>query len=174
MSGLQHSAIMGVDYARGAEKVAFALEDSKGLMIVDRDVLNAKNAGRKAEREYIARALIALAEMRGATVERRDFPAARPGGAEISLRFTLNGVGAMVDVDKLFGGGSTLIHWYNSEHPARDFTTRFCDLVGSAHPQRPHHKATSCPDDWFGLAMMLDAGLCLAARREAFGVLPTA
>ena len=53
-------------------------------------------------------------------------------------------------------------------YPARNFTSRFCVNVGDLGRSRPHHKATSHPQDWYSLAMLLDAGLCLAASREAF------
>lgn len=61
-----------------------------------------------------------------------------------------------------------LISWYNTRRYARNFTTRFSDAVSGSNRNRPHHKETSQPSDWYSLAMMLDAGLCLAARGEAF------
>lgn len=135
----------------------------------DQNHLNGKNASRKGDREFIARALIELARTRGAQVERRDeSPTIGYCGAGIALRFSLGGVGAMADIDNLHGGHTSLVSWYNTEHPARNFTTRFSACVGDPAQRRPHHKATSCPGDWYSLAMMLDAGLCLAARGDAF------
>jgi hypothetical protein len=143
--------------------------DGKPRLVVDRAELNGKHAGRKVDREFIARALVALAEVRGAEVERHDTtPTAGFCGAGIDLRFKLDGVGATVSIDNLHGGRYSIVSWYNTKHPARNFTTRFCGMVGDVVKSRPHHKATSCPADWYSLAMMLDAGLCLAARGEAF------
>lgn len=137
--------------------------------MIDRDKFNALQASRKADREAIARELIAIGEKHGATIKRRDDPP-NPGycGASIVLEFGLAGVGAMVDIDNLFGGSRSLISWYNSQHPARNFADRFNFCVGEPKSARPHHKATSCPADWYSLAMFLDGGLCLAARGEAF------
>lgn len=169
--------VAGVDLASKPDKVSLAIIGPKGVqMVVDRDDLNARCASRKADREFIARALIGLMERHGAQLERRD-DGPNPGyrGASICLRFSLNGVGAMLDIDNLHGGDWALIHWHNTEYPARNFTSRFCVNVGDLayqvipdRPPRPHHKATSHPRDWYSLAMMLDAGLCLAASREAF------
>lgn len=166
----QRNVMIGVDLASKPDKVSLAIMGPKGVqMVVDRDDLNARCASRKADREFIARALIGLMERHGAQVERRD-DGPNPGyhGASIALRFSLNGVGAMLDIDNLHGGDWSLIHWHNTEHPARNFTTRFCVNVGNLGRSRPHHKATSHPQDWYSLAMLLDAGLCLAARGDAF------
>lgn len=173
----QQPVIVGVDLASKPDKVSLAVVGPKGVqMVVDRDTLNAKCASRKADREFIARALIGLMGRHGAQVERRD-DGPNPGyhGASIALRFSLNGVGAMLDIDNLHGGDWALISWHNTEYPARNFTSRFCVNVGDLayrvipdRPPRPHHKATSHPRDWYSLAMMLDAGLCLAAGGEAF------
>lgn len=136
---------------------------------IDRDRLNGCNAGRKADRERIADVLCAIAERRGAKVDRHDSPpTAGYCGAGIDLRFSLNGVGAMVDIDNLHGGEWSLVHWHNTEYPPRDFASRFCRHVGDTWRGRPHHKATSHPANWYSLAMMLDAGLLLAARGDAF------
>lgn len=105
----------------------------------------------------------------GAQVERRDEPR-NPGyhGVGIHLSFTLNGVGAMLDIDNLLGVSTSLIHWYGTERGARNYSSRFNICVGASSSGRPHHKATSFPGDWYSLAMNLDAGLLLAARGEAF------
>lgn len=170
-----HVHYIGVDMANKPDMVSFAVVGPKGVqMIIDRTILNAKRASRKADREYIANTLICLMERHGAEVERHD-DGPNPGyhGASIALRFKLNGVGAMVDIDDLFAGGSwTLIDWHNTEYPVRNFTARFCGMIGDMRRAtgctRPHHKTTSQPADWYSLAMFLDAGLCLAARGEAF------
>lgn len=130
--------------------------------------INPLKASRKLDRELLASALLALAERQGAEVERQDTPR-NPGysGAGIDLRFELNGVGAMVGIDDLHGGEYSLISWFNTKYPSRNFTTRFCVCVGDTPSRIPHHKATSCPADWFSLAMFLDAGLMLAARGGA-------
>lgn len=163
--------MLGADMASGPDKAVLAFIGPKGVeLVIDRDTLNNKNASRKADREYIAGVLINIAEKYGAQVERRD-DGPNPGfrGASITLGFTLNGVGAMIDINNLHGGDHALIHWYNTEeYPARNFTSRFCGVVGSHSHSRPHHKATSCPNDWFALAMMLDGGLCLANQGSAF------
>jgi hypothetical protein len=157
--------MMGVDFASKPDMVAVAV----GGTIMDRATINAKSASRKADREFIVNTLLGLMERHGAEVERRD-DGPNPGyhGHSIALRFTLNGVGAMLDIDDLHGGEWSLIHWHNTEYPARNFTSRFCVCVGGVTSYRPHHKATSQPGTWYSLAMFLDAGLCLAARGEAF------
>jgi len=137
--------------------------------MIDREILNSKVASRKLDREMLASALLALAERQGAEVERRDTPR-NPGysGAGIDLRFELNGVGARVSIDDLHGGKYSLISWFNTQYPSRKFTTRFCVCTGDLLKHRPHHKATSCPADWYSLAMFLEGGLMLAARGGAF------
>jgi hypothetical protein len=139
-------------------------------MEIDRNSLNACNASRKTERIAIADVLELIARERGATVtERREEPATKGYcGQTLALRFASNGVGCMVDIDDLHGGEWSLIHWFNVEHPARNFTSRFQSLTGGGGNGRPHHKSTSHPRDWYSLAMMLDAGLMLAVRGEAF------
>lgn len=165
--------IFGVDLASGKDRLALSILDKDGKlqMVVDRDELNRKDAARKADREFIARAILAIVERHGAAVEKHDEPATVGYcGAGIALRFRLNGVGAMIDLDNLHGGGWSLISWHNAgDGPVRDFSARFCRVVCDLPPRkRLHHKATSQPADWYSLAMMLDAGLCLAARGEAF------
>lgn len=152
--------IIGVDLATEPDKTAIRIE---------REVINGLDAARKFDRLALAHALTVMGEARGAKIERRE-DGPNPGyhGHIIALRFDLAGVGAMVDIDNLHGGHYALVHWYNTEHPARDFTTRFCVMIGDLAKARPHHKATSCPADWYSLAMHLDAGLQLAARGEAF------
>lgn len=131
--------------------------------------LNQKNASRKADRDFIARVLIDIAQKHGAQFERREEPR-NIGfhGAGIHLHFTLNGVGAMIDIDDLHGGDWALIHWHGTERGAKNYSSRFNTCVGATNGGRPHHKATSHPGDWYSLAMNLDAGLLLAARGEAF------
>ena len=137
--------------------------------MINQETLNAKSASRKADREFITAELVRIAEKQGAEVERRDTPR-NPGysGAGIDLKFELGGVGARVSIDDLHGGDHALISWFNTQYPARNFTTRFCVCVGDHGQFKPHHKATSCPADWFSLAMFLDGGLMLAAREQAF------
>lgn len=161
---------LNIDLASGEDRMSLAImRGSKVHMIVDRDTLNKSDAGRKSGREYIAEAICAIVERHGATVERHESPTVVGfGGAGIDLRFSLKGVGAMIDIDDLFGGSRSLIHWHNTEYPSRNFTTRFCRLVGSDCLRRPFPKATSRPADWYSLAMRLDAGLCLALANEAF------
>jgi hypothetical protein len=138
-------------------------------MEINRDEFNALNASRKAERERIAAQLIEIAAKHGASVEKIHSEATRGYcGQGIDLRFACKGVGAMVDVDDLHGGSWVLISWFNDTHPARNFTARFCTVVGDHGQTRRHHKSTSHPRDWYSLAMMLDGGLMLAARGEAF------
>lgn len=146
-----------------------ALAAPYGRLEIDRELVNQCNAGRKGDREYITGMLAIIAERHGAEIERQDTPR-NPGysGAGIDLHFKLNGVGARTSIDDLHGGNYALISWFNSKYPARNFTTRFCVCVGDLPNSRPHHKATSCPADWFSLAMFLDGGLMLAARDQAF------
>jgi hypothetical protein len=138
-------------------------------MDIDRDKFNALRASRKADRQQIVDALLASCAKHGAKVEQRDEPR-NPGysGAGIDLRIDCQGVGAMIDIDDLHGGEWALIHWFNTVHPSRNFTARFRTCVGDYGQTRPHHKSTSQPRDWYSLAMMLDAGLLLAVRGEAF------
>lgn len=137
------------------------------------EILAPLNASKKEARELIALALEALALKHGAIIEKREVPA-NPGycGQGIDMHFKCNGVGAMVDIDNLHGGGYALISWFNTDRPTRNFSSRFCKLTGNARGatgcERPHHKSTSVPADWYALAMMLDAGLLLAVRGEAF------
>lgn len=172
-SGLQ---FVGMDFSSGPDSTALALATRKGTHVVlitggnpsvDRDWINSLNAGRKADREILAMALTMLAENRGAQVEQRDEPATTGHKGCIALRIELEGVGAMIDVDNLLGDYS-LISWFNRVRPSRNFSSRFARLIGEAPGGLPHHKATSHPENWYSLAMMLDAGLCLAARGEAF------
>lgn len=152
--------IIGIDLANKPDMTAIRLE--QGLV-------NKLNASHKHDRLALAHVLTTIGEARSAKVERRE-DGPNPGyhGHSIALRFDLAGVGAMVDIDNLHGGSYALVHWYNTQYPVRYFTTRFCVMIGDLAKARPHHKATSCPADWYSLAMHLDAGLCLAFRGEAF------
>jgi hypothetical protein len=133
--------------------------------------LNSKNASRKADREAIARALCAIAAEQGAEIRRKESGGCLGFcGKGIDLRFSLNGVGAMIDVDNLHGGQFAIISWFNDgSSPCRNFSDRFNRCVGDLPLGRvPHHKASSVPADWYSAAMFLSAGLMLAARGEAF------
>lgn len=131
--------------------------------------LNTLNAARKAEREVLADTLTMIATKHGASVERKHSSATRGYcGQSIDLRIACKGVGAMIDINDLHGGEWVLIHWFNADYEGHEFTSRFGTVVGSGGNGRPHHKATSHPRDWYSLAMMLDGGLQLAARGEAF------
>lgn len=156
--------IFGVDMADKPNQAALAIISADGACrdIVNLTELRTLTAHRKTDREKIARALILLAQGHGAQFERMDDRSC------ITLTIGLAGVGAMIDIDAIQGGTASLISWHNMEHPARCFTPRFCKMVGDPIQARPHHKASSIPVDWYSLAMMLDAGLLLAARREAF------
>lgn len=137
--------------------------------------LDTLRASRKADRETIAAALIAIAEKHGATVTRRDDPPHKGwSGAGIALSFKLNGVGAMIDVDDLHerhGSAGGLLSWYNDAHQigsaVQKFSGRFNCAVGDMGQYRPHHKATTI-GTWGMCAERLDAGLALAAAGEAF------
>lgn len=164
MGRTRRPVLSGVDLASGKDETALAIIAADGVAreIVHLDKLRTCSGSRKVDRQYIARALILLATAHGAQVERTD------ERSSITLRIGVAGVGALIDVDAALGGDSSIISWHNIEHPARNFTPRFCKLVGGGMFARPHHKATSLPGDWYSLAMALDAGLLLAARQEAF------
>lgn len=131
--------------------------------------LNNAQASRKNDRVFLALALTQVATRHGASVERREEQATRGYcGQGIHLQFACKGVGAMIDINDLHGGNRALISWFGTDHKALNFTSRFDTMVGGGNTGRAHHKATSCPSDWYSLAMMLDAGLLLAARGEAF------
>jgi hypothetical protein len=133
--------------------------------------LNAKDASRKADREVVAAALIAIAEAHGAKVERKESGGCLGFcGNGIDLRFSLNGVGAMISIDNLHGGRFAIISWFgDGPVRGRNFSKRFSQCVGDyVVGQHPHHKASSVPADWYSAAMFIDAGLMLAARGEAF------
>ncbi len=140
-----------------------------GKLELNREKMNRCMASRKGDREVLAGVLAIIAKRHGAEIERQHTPR-NPGysGAGIDMHFELNGVGARTSIDNLHGGNYALISWFNSKYPARNFTTRFSVCVGDLPNSRPHHKATSCPADWFSLAMLLDGGLMLAARDQAF------
>lgn len=125
------------------------------------------NARRKPDREKIAAVLIDAAESFGADVERHDGER-NPGyhGQSIDLSISLNGVGALIDIDDLHGGERALIHWHNTEYPARDFAAGFNAAIAD-YNYRPHHKATS-NGGWSTLAELLKAGLRLARDGNAF------
>lgn len=144
-------------------------------------------AHNKTGREAIARILIAIGELHGAKVERKDEP--RHAGyhsGEIDLTFTLGGVGANIGVSDLHerhGSQGAMISWYNHRElsdptpghpfgewktPTRYFSPTFEKAVRSYSTwPRPHHKATTV-GDWQRLADCLDAGLRCAAEDCAF------
>lgn len=148
----------------GDERLSLTIlgADGKPAHVIDRDAFNALNASRKADREGIAWRIRAIVERHGASVEQHD------DRREITLAFSLNGVGALIYIDAVHGGALSLVHWHNTGSPVRNFSRRFCGIVGEAVGARLHHKATSCPANWFSLAMLLDGGLCLAFANEAF------
>lgn len=126
------------------------------------------NASRKADREKIAAGFVAVAEKFGAAITRRDTdPNVGYCGAGIDMTFSLNGVGAMIDIDNLHGGDNALIHWYNTEYPVRKFESGFTVAVGQIPIYAPHHKATSS-GTWDLLAARLQAGLRKARDGKAF------
>ena len=126
------------------------------------------NASRKADREAIAASFKAVADKFGAEVLRRDEgPNLGYHGASIYLHFNLHGVGAQVSIDDLHGGEGGLISWFNTDYPARNFTSGFNAAVGDQGMARPHHKATSS-GYWDLLAARLQAGLRHAANKTAF------
>lgn len=139
------------------------------------------NASRKADREKIAAGFVAVAEKLGAAITRRD-ETPTPGycGEGIYLSFSLNGVGAQIDISDLHGGDYGLISWFNdySAQPRPDngeywklvthrFERGFEVAVGSSSDARPHHKATS-HGPWDILAARLQAGLRKARDGKAF------
>lgn len=144
------------------------------LKCIDNPVIfNKLCASRKHDRTLIADHLTELAITHGASIERQHREPQRGYcGAGIHLAFACKGVGAMVDICDLNGGDWVLIHWYNaygdSHRSVRNFSPAFQSSVGSGGNGRPHHKATSHPRDWNSLAKMLDRGLMIAARGEAF------
>ena len=133
------------------------------------DTLNKLNASRKADRAHIAHELRTIADKYGAICREQEKPAsAGYCGQSIHMLFTLNGVGAMLDISNIHGGTYALVHWYNElPRNTRYFSPAFAIGV-MASIGRPHHKATSHPRTWFELALCLDRGLSLAASGEAF------
>lgn len=140
--------------------------------MTDRERMNGLNASNKPGREALAQTFCAVAKLHGAMIERRDERAV-PGfsGQGIHLAFAVGGVGASLSLSSLHGGDRGLISWHNDygdgHRRARDFSSLFNAAVGECSGRR-HHKATTCCNDWAGLAMALDRGLCSAARGEAF------
>jgi hypothetical protein len=170
------TSFVGVDFAEGKDHTAIAVCEGRHVVLVagetvtvDKEWLNDWSARRKHDREVLALVFETIARNRGAEVERSE-GAINPGyhGQSIDFQFTLNGVGVLLDIDDLHGGDHALLHWYNTGYISRNFTTRFCVNIGASTSGRPHHKATSTPADWYSLAMMLDAGLMMADRGEAF------
>lgn len=154
---------IGMDLASGKDRSSLVIMDGNTVhMMIDQDTLNASRASRKADRQYIAKALVAIVSRHGAKVEQHQ------DHDSITVTFDLAGVGAMIHIDAVHGGSRSLIHWHNTLRPSRNFTARFCRHVGVCHIGRLYHKATSNAGDWYSLAMRLDAGLCLAVRGEAF------
>ena len=132
-------------------------------------------AGRKADREKIAAALVAVAAFHGAIVERRD-EGPNPGyhGASIALRITHGRLGAMIDVDDLYerhGSRGSLIHWHPVYGGMRDDPGNLSDRFRTAardYRGRPHHKATTACDSWGDMVERLGAGLAVAAAGDAW------
>lgn len=160
---MTRTAISGFDTGTG-DQTALAIIAPNGDIreLLRLDDLKTITARKKEDREKIARVLVCVAQAHGAQCERTD------DRSSITLVFSLAGVGAMIDIDTVQGDQASVISWHNIRHPARNFTPRFCKLVGGGWVARPHHKASSLPADWYSLAMILDAGLLLAARSEAF------
>lgn len=132
------------------------------------DSFNALRGGRQEDREAIAWGLRFIAGRHGAALSQHHTEAVGGVvGMGLSLDFSLNGVGAFCSIDSLFEGKTSVLSWHNTEYPLRNFTTAFCEAIGSPQQFGPYHKATSAPLDWYSLAKLLDAGLCLAARGEA-------
>lgn len=156
-------AMAGCDFGTG-DQTALAIIAPNGDIreLLRLDDLKTITARKKEDREKIARVLVCLAQSHDAQCERID------DRSSITLVFSLAGVGAMIDIDTVQGDQASMISWHNIRHPARNFTPRFCKLVGAGMFAGRHHKASSLPADWYSLAMMLDAGLLLAARSEAF------
>lgn len=174
--------IVGVDLAKGGDMNAAVIYQGErivlgaaagGPAVIDREWINGFNAGRKADREALALALETIATAHGATVKRQERgPNRGYHGGSIGLQIALNGVGAMIDVNNIHGGAYALIHWHNDYSDGfkcRDFTSRFAAAVRAFSGRSPH-KATTGGADWFALATALDAGLCMAARGEAFEI----
>lgn len=131
---------------------------------------DACNARRKADRETLAHALSEIAAGHGANVERREF-GANPGfsGHSTFLVFQLGGVGVQIDIDDALGGSFTIASWFGYLMPRRKFTAEFIRAVGDpVRPLNAHHKATTVPQSWSGLAKAIDAGLALARDGKAF------
>lgn len=179
MSQRNMPVFVGADFASGPDMTAIAVRQGARVVMtaasdgtgtrIEREWINPLCASRKAEREVLAMAFETIARAHGAEIVRRETtPTAGYCGAGIDLKISRGGVGALLSIDNLHGGTYAIISWHNTEYPARNFTSRFCVNVGDRGQSRPHHKSTSCPDDWYSLAMFLDAGLYLAARGEAF------
>lgn len=127
-----------------------------------------QDGGQAESRLAIARGLRFVAGIHGANVLQQ--PTEAVGGVVgegVSMSFSLNGVGAFCSIDSLFAGKTSVLSWHYTGWPLRNFTTAFCEAIGSPQQFGPYHKATSAPLDWYSLAKLLDAGLCLAARGEA-------
>jgi hypothetical protein len=181
MSRHEKPTVIGIDLAKGADRGAVAIRLGTRMIlsagngqpaVIDRAWINGLFAGRQGEREVLALVFETIALAHGATVVRK-VDGRHPGwhSGSIDLRIERNGVGANVGFSNLHGGYHSLISWYNEHGPGpwhtRNFSGPFCGAVRE-YSGRPHHKATTCSADWYGLAMALDAGLCLANRGEAF------
>jgi hypothetical protein len=141
---------------------------------MEQELFNSMKSSRKADREFIAATLLEIAQKHGADFKRRD--ESRTIGycrAGIMLQFELNDVGAMLNINNLHGGSFALIHWYSSTlDKVQYYSSTFNVAVGASSGGRRHHKATSCPADWYSLAKFLDGGLLLAASGRAFDPVP--
>lgn len=118
------------------------------------------------DRLAIAKQFRTIAERFGADIEERHESKSDWCSAAIDMTFRLNGVGAMVSIDDLHGGYESIISWFNTSYPCRDFSAGFFTAIGE--PGRgAHHKATS-GGTWDMLAARLQAGLRHASRDTAF------
>ena len=159
---------MGIDLAAKPDATALVVIDEHGgISSIDRETLNAKKATRKDDRAFIAEALRAIVGRLSPEITEKEFPRELDYSGRTMLTFELAGVGAQISISAIHGGFCGLISWYNAGHSCLNFTGAFRVAVG-AGTTIARHKATSCPRDWFDLAIALDSGLCLAARGEAF------
>lgn len=132
------------------------------------DRLNALNVRQKADRHKIADALCAMAELHGATVDRRNEADGYPGPRRIYMSFTLDGAEAHIGLDGDSRSGMPIISWCARGGPGRCFGGTFHACSGAGWQSPPHHKATSCPTTVADLVNDLDGGLMSIAGGSAF------